>query len=200
MCQEFLTTKNKIAEIHNHFPTAIYKIFLEEDKKNIKKHISKIKKEHKLNRNDSLNVDTSHNVYDLVDDIFFKPLLNTFLKHSKLFLKELGYDNDFLNRCFLESSWFNISYKNDSLAKHIHPGSIISGVFYIESNSNDNIYFHKTDDMILPPSNPNFLSTKYVTYPCTEDQLLIFKSNLNHSTGVKKEGKKLVISFNIGYK
>ena len=54
--------------------------------------------------------------------------------------------------------------------------------------------------MILPPSNPNFLSTKYVTYPCTEDQLLIFKSNLNHSTGVKKEGKKLVISFNIGYK
>ena len=111
MCQEFLTTKNKIAEIHNHFPTAIYKIFLEEDKKNIKKHISKIKKEHKLNRNDSLNVDTSHNVYDLVDDIFFKPLLNTFLKHSKLFLKELGYDNDFLNRCFLESSWFNISYK-----------------------------------------------------------------------------------------
>ena len=54
--------------------------------------------------------------------------------------------------------------------------------------------------MILPPSNPNSLSTKYVAYPCLENELLIFKSNLNHSTGAKKDGKKIVISFNIGYK
>ena len=192
--------KNKKAKLYNIFPIPIYKVFLDLDKKDIKKRIAKINQEHNLNRNEILNVDTSHNVYDLTNDNFFKPLLNTFLDHSKLFLEHLGYDKNFLDRCFLESSWFNISYKNDSLAKHIHPGSIVSGAFYIESNIGDNIYFHRQDDMILPPSNPNSLSTKHVAYPCLENELLIFKSNLNHSTGAKKDGKKIVISFNIGYK
>ena len=52
--------------------------------------------------------------------------------------------------------------------------------------------------MTLPPSNPTSLSSRYVQYPCKEGQLLIFKSNLNHSTGTKKNGKKTVVSFNIG--
>jgi len=185
-------------EIDSLFPVPIYKTSLDVDLKSIKKHISKIARQYQLNRNEILNVDTSHNVYDLINDDFFKPLLNDFLVHSKVFLKELGYDQTFLNQCFVESSWFNISFKNDNLAKHIHPGSIVSGGFYVETAPSDSIYFYREDDMILPPSTPNPLSAKYTQYPCKEGQLLIFKSNLNHNTSVKKEGKKIVISFNIG--
>ena len=86
---------------------------------------------------------------------------------------------------------FCISSKTDSLAKHIHPGSIVSGAFYVESSPTDHIYFYRTDDMILPPNNHNKYSTKYVSYPCTPNQLILFKSNLNHSTGAQKEGKKI---------
>ena len=185
-------------EIDSLFPVPLYKTSLTVNLKSIKKHISKIAKQYKLNRNEILNVDTSHNIYDLVKDDFFTPLLNEFLVHSKIFLKELGYDQTFLNQCFVESSWFNISFKNDNLAKHIHPGSIVSGGFYVETAPSDSIYFYREDDMILPPSTPNALSAKYTQYPCQEGQLLIFKSNLNHNTNVKKEGKKIVISFNIG--
>ena len=185
-------------EIDSLFPVPLYKTSLNVDLKSIKKHISKIAKQYKLNRNEILNVDTSHNVYDLVKDDFFKPLLNEFLNHSKIFLKELGYDQAFLNQCFVESSWFNLSFKNDNLAKHTHPGSFVSGAFYVEADPSDHIYFYREDDMTLPPSNPTYLSTRYVQYPCKKSQLLIFKSNLNHNTGTKKKGKKTVISFNIG--
>ena len=123
-------------EIDSLFPVPLYKTFLNVDLKSIKKHISKIAKQYKLNRNEILNVDTSHNVYDLVKDDFFKPLLNEFL--------------------------------------------------------------YREDDMTLPPSNPTYFSNRYVQYPCKINQLLIFKSNLNHNTGTKKKGKKTVISFNIG--
>ena len=185
-------------EIESLFPVPIYKTSLNVDLKSIKKHILKISKNYRLNRNEILNVDTSHNVYDLVRDDFFKPLLGEFLIHSKIFLKELGYDQAFLNQCFVESSWFNLSSKNDNLAKHTHPGSFVSGAFYVESDPSDHIYFYREDDMTLPPSNPTYLSTRYVQYPCKKSQLLIFKSNLNHSTGAKKKGEKTVVSFNIG--
>ena len=89
-------------EIDSLFPVPLYKTSLNVDLKSIKKHISKIAKQYKLNRNEILNVDTSHNVYDLVKDDFFKPLLNEFLNHSKIFLKELGYDQAFLNQCLLK--------------------------------------------------------------------------------------------------
>jgi uncharacterized protein (TIGR02466 family) len=189
-----------MSEIDSLFPVPIYKTFLSEDLSRVKKHIIKLSKKLSLNRNTILNVDTSHNVYDLVNDSFFVPLLNDFLLHSRTFLVALGYDKHFLDKCFVESCWFNISSKTDSLAKHIHPGSIVSGAFYVESSPTDHIYFYRTDDMILPPNNHNKYSTKYVSYPCTPNQLILFKSNLNHSTGAQKEGKKIVISFNIGYK
>ena len=185
-------------EIDSLFPVPLYKTSLNVDLKSIKKHISKIAKQYKLNRNEILNVDTSHNVYDLVKDDFFKPLLNEFLNHSKIFLKELGYDQAFLNQCFVESSWFNLSFKNDNLAKHTHPGSFVSGAFYVEADPVDHIYIFREDAMTLPRSNTTYLSTRYVQYPCKKSQLLIFKSNLNHNTGTKKKGKKTVISFNIG--
>jgi len=187
-------------EIDGLFPVPIYKTFLSEDLSRVKKYIVRLSKKLSLNRNEILNVDTSHNVYDLVGDSFFVPLLNDFLLHSRKFLVALGYDKNFIDGCFVESAWFNISSKTDSLAKHIHPGSIVSGAFYVESSPTDHIYFYREDDMILPPNNHNKYSTKYVSYPCNPNQLILFKSNLNHSTGAKKEGQKIVISFNIGYK
>tara|TARA_R110000803_G_scaffold41257_3_gene88809 strand:- start:131 stop:742 length:612 start_codon:yes stop_codon:yes gene_type:complete len=165
-----------------------------------KKHILNLSKNKKLFRNTFINVDTSHSTtYELEKDNVFKDFFKKILEESKLYLLELGYNNEFIKKVFVESAWFNIGKKGDNLIKHIHPGSFLSGAFYVSCDDKDQIVFFGDDDMTLPPQNFNNLSSKYTSYECIPSSLLLFKSNINHCTSSQKSKEKITISFNLNY-
>jgi uncharacterized protein (TIGR02466 family) len=197
-----MTAKGHLGETHidRLFPVPLYRAELKVDLESIKAEILDISKGRTLKRNHVINVDSSHGVYGLRQDKFFRSLLDQFLAHAQNFLGELGYDKYFQEQCFIGSSWFNISQKSDSLGKHIHPGAILSGAFYVEANKEDQISFFRQDEMILPATKMNALSEKVATYRCEPGKLMIFKSNLNHNTNAKEGGRKIVISFNVNKK
>ena len=195
---------NNGAHINIFSPKVIYynEKFELENLKTYKKYLKDISKKNKLYKSDLININTSHSTnYHLDNDDFFKPLLDKILKESKVYLQKLGYDSNFCNKVFIESSWFNIGNKGDDLVKHIHPGSFLSGAFYVECDSkNDKIFFFGDDDMTLPPQNFNDLSSKFISYSCLTGSLLLFKSNINHCTNKQNGKEKITISFNINYK
>ena len=61
----------------------------------------------------------------------------------------------------------------------------------------DKIYFHNYDEMTREPEHFNNLSTDRVEYKCTENTLLLFKSDLPHSTNLQTGEEKITISFNV---
>ena len=195
---------NNGAHINIFSPKSIYynENFDLENLKTYKNYLKNISKKNKLFKSDLININTSHSTdYHLDNDDFFKPLLDKIINESKIYLKKLGYDNNFCNNIFIESSWFNIGDKNDNLVKHIHPGSLLSGAFYVECDSKDDkIFFFGNDDMTIPPQNYNDLSNKFTSYSCLPGSLLLFKSNINHCTNKQNSKEKITISFNINYK
>src|SRR5210317_1089006 len=115
---------NNGAHINIFSPKSIYynENFDLKNLKIYKKYLKDISKKNKLFKSDLININTSHSTdYHLNNDNFFKSLLDKILEESKLYLQRLGYDNNFCNNIFIESSWFNIGNKNDNLVKHIHP-------------------------------------------------------------------------------
>ena len=188
-------------EIHTFCPKSVY--YKENFYKTteFKKHLINISKKQKLFRNGFINVDTSHSTeYSLEKDSVFKDLLENVLNECKIYLAELGYNSEFLNKVYVESAWFNIGKKGDSIIKHVHPGSLLSGAFYISCDKNDEIVFFGEDDMTIPPQSFNDLSTKYISYKCIPGSILFFKSNINHCTNSQKSNEKITISFNLNYK
>ena len=188
-------------EIHTFCPKSVYYKENLYKTNEFKKHLLKVSKKQKLFRNGFINVDTSHNTnYRLEKDKIFKDLFNNILNESKIYLLELGYNKDFLDTIYIESAWFNISKKGDSIIKHIHPGSLLSGAFYVSCGKDDEILFFGEDDMTIPPQSFTDLSAKYISYKCISGSILLFKSNINHCTNSQKSNEKITISFNLNYK
>ena len=188
-------------EINTFCPKTIYYKENFYNTTEFKKHILTVSKNNKLYRNGFINVDTSHSTnYSILKDKIFNKFFKEVLKESKLYLLELGYNQKFIDKLFIESAWFNVGKKGDSLIKHIHPGSLLSGAFYLSCDSEeDQILFFGDDDMILPPQNFNDLSAKYAAYKCIPGSILLFKSNINHCTNSQKSNEKITISFNLNY-
>ena len=188
------------ARIDTWFPKSIYVVenFNIGNIRLYEKEIKKLKSNKK--RNDYIQVDSSHQIDSLHKKEIFINLFNDIKKHILTFLKNLGYDDSTLLKMDFNESWYNISKPGDYLIKHIHPNSIISGAYYLKSNKNDFITFFDNDNMILSPINYNELSYEYCSYECTPGKLLLFKSNLNHSTNKQIGKEKIVISFNFNLK
>jgi hypothetical protein len=116
-------------------------------------------------------------------------------EHLDKFRIKLGYESPLK----INMSWFNVSFKGDFLSQHIHNGSVLSGAYYLESGNDDKIYFHKTLPTHVEPQKYNVLNFEYCSYKCKVDSLLLFKSNLPHSTPRQLSNKKIVLSFNAGF-
>ncbi len=174
------------------FPSCVYRID-KLDNNNIKNQISVLEKHSEFVRTEFNEVDSSYDIKDVHNNTEFESLFSKINYHIDQFRKELGYTK----KIIIHHSWFNVSFNGDYVSQHIHPGSIISGAYYLECNSvNDKIFFHKNNDMTLPPDNLNPLNFKSCEYECTVDRLLLFKSNLPHSTSKQKGKRKIVLSFN----
>lgn len=188
--------------IETWFPKLIYLVdgvclnVLSSIEANIKKDSTKTK------RTQTLNVDSTHLINrSLHTNKQYKLLVNEIENHSRIFLKNMGYSDEYISKCSISSMWYNISNKDDFLFPHTHPGSILAGAFYVKTIQENNIIFYDDlTNLYEPPSEITNLSMTTCTYPCVPGRLLLFRSNFLHATPKQLEdGEKIVISFNINY-
>ena len=132
----------------------------------------------------------------------YKNLFDSIFKHAEKFYKLFEVEKDLI----FQNAWININGKKDVNFSHNHPGSFMSGVFYVQTPpKSGNITFEN------PINNFNFLSpmkfiTKYnnynaciMTLPTTEGTLLLFPSWLSHYVESNESNRERIsISFNMG--
>jgi uncharacterized protein (TIGR02466 family) len=127
-------------------------------------------------------------------------LANSFLEHVNF----ISYNNyKIKNKLYLSNFWFNINRFKDFNLEHIHPGSILSGVYYIKTpknsgnlifkNNNNSNFYLEQNDLI------EFNTLNCVTYflPPQENCLHIFPSWLPHYVEPNlSEAERISFSFN----
>ena len=121
------------------------------------------------------------------------------LKH-----KELSKIKDFINsslnkftqnilqtkqRLVVTQAWTNRNPPNSKHHEHVHPNSIISGVFYFkQSKTLPPIQFSKSiqDGIKLTPEKYNELNSETFLVPMVDGELILFPSSLRHSVPLNK--------------
>lgn len=105
----------------------------------------------------------------------------------------------------LQNLWLNVNGKGVGHTSHNHPGSILSGMFYLdvpEENMGD-VQFTRDDEAkyYLPDNLDRFnnITTLLATYKPVTGLMLIFPSWVKHTTTVNTSDKqRIALSFNYG--
>ena len=132
------------------------------------------------------------------------------LKH-----KELSKINDFISqslnkytqkvlntkqRLVVTQAWTNRNPPNSKHHEHVHPNSILSGVFYFrQSKTLPPIQFNKSiqDGIKLNPEKYNQLNSETFLLPMVDGELVLFPSSLRHSVPLNKGNEeRYSMSFN----
>jgi len=103
-------------------------------------------------------------------------------------------------RLVITQCWANKNPPGSKHHEHVHPNSILSGVFYLRQDKTlPPISFSKSIQhaMKLDPKKYNNLNSETFLLPCVDGELLLFPSNLKHSvpTNMGKDSR-LSLSFN----
>ena len=127
------------------------------------------------------------------------------LKYLTSFFKECidDYCNTIINseqRLVITQLWGNRNPKGSKHHEHVHPNSIISGVFYLRQDPKlPPIQFSKSNQhaMKLDPKKYNNFNAETFLLPCTAGELILFPSSLRHSVPVNMgEEERISLSFN----
>ena len=127
------------------------------------------------------------------------------LKNIVSFFKECvdDYCSTIINseqRLVITQLWGNRNPKGSKYHEHVHPNSIISGVFYLRQDPKlPPIQFAKSNQsaMKLDPKKYNTYNAETFLLPCTSGELLLFPSSLRHSVPVNMgEEERISLSFN----
>ena len=140
------------------------------------------------------------------------PLIKQIETNANIFAQQ------FLNKKVTQkitSIWMNTNSYKDSNRVHAHPGSAISGVYYIKTPSSagnivfqhpavDELGFYYNSFQALPgdvnePEEYNQYNTSLVKVPAIENTLYLFPSWLMHyvESNMNKTEERISISFNI---
>ena len=106
---------------------------------------------------------------------------------------------------FITDSWLNISAKGGYQKIHNHSNSIISGTLYLKSEDGHPPLTFKKQKMEFEPfisltehyriGNPN--TAHELSFPCTQDTMLVFNSYLYHGHGASQlEEERVGLAWN----
>ena len=127
------------------------------------------------------------------------------LKSIVSFFKECidDYCNTIINsdqRLVITQLWGNRNPKGSKHHEHVHPNSILSGVFYLRQDPKlPPIQFAKSNQagMKLDPRKYNNYNAETFLLPCVSGELILFPSNLRHSVPINYgEEERISLSFN----
>lgn len=176
--------------IQGIFPTPIYLGKIE--RKLDKAENSFVKKiQNNLNKNEGNLI--SKDTY-VLDNPAFKKLKKELVAHLKEYYRVVCKFKDV--EPYLTQSWLNFTSENEYHHQHEHPNSMVSGVFYINSDANnDAIKFWNHSYKRIRPNvlEWTWLNAESWTYPIKSNDIIIFPSQVTHSVKTKK-GNNLRIS------
>ena len=127
------------------------------------------------------------------------------LKNITSFFKECidDYCNTIMNsnqRLVITQLWGNRNPKGSKHHEHVHPNSIISGVFYLRQDPKlPPIQFSKANQhaIKLDPRKYNNYNAETFMLPCVAGELILFPSDLKHSVPINQgDEERISLSFN----
>jgi uncharacterized protein (TIGR02466 family) len=143
------------------------------------------------------NVESTHTLNSrLCDEPEFAEFNEIILTYIKDFLQRMNYPQYILDNIRILNMWTNISGENSFVFPHLHPGSYISGAFYVEAPEGSRIGFYDDHKNFFLPQDRNEMTETYRTYPCIKNNLYLFRSDLLHGLVPQPAGERIVISFN----
>jgi uncharacterized protein (TIGR02466 family) len=122
---------------------------------------------------------------------------------AKLFLDDIGYETN----VEISNMWFNINSEKTFNATHIHPKSILSGVFYLEiPEGSGNLVFHRNshEDFILSSFNVSKFTPSNaceMRFKPVKNRMMLFPAWMPHSVdSTETADSRISIAFNIKQK
>ena len=147
-------------------------------------------------------VDSTHRTGDqlhLVPEL--STLVSTINEYARTFLVAQGWELSAANDIQVAQMWANRSSSNDYLFPHVHPGSLLSGAYYLSAlDPVSNITFYRDLGYMFPEVNApgNMFSDETCSYECRPGRLILFRSDFMHGCKISPGlGSKVVISFNL---
>ena len=177
------------------FPILVYSSFLDrkitEEEKSLVLYFSK-----NAEKNTSNNVTKEHNVLNKKQ---FQNIKNFIQENLQIYLKNIVCPKNNVD-LYITESWLNYNNKDEGHHTHYHDNSYLSGVFYFNTLSNDNIIFlkNKVETFNIETENYNLYNSSDWKYPIKDNQLIIFPSYLRHEVKKNTENKtRISLAFNI---
>jgi len=101
----------------------------------------------------------------------------------------------------ITQSWANFTEPGQFHHKHAHPNSVVSGVFYVQTNPGlDRIYFYRSgyQQIKFKTENWNLFNSESWWFEAIQGQLIMFPSHLEHMVQSVNEDKvtRISLSFN----
>lgn len=196
------------SRLHSLFPIPVYEhsakfqeIFLiqNEIKENLQSIFDNDKFENPPGWDDGVLTNIK-NRFNTIDYYNLTNLKNHLDKHVKKYVAmSRAYEN---KSVFLSHSWINITENGTFQDSHQHQDSVISGVYYFQTNENDGDLTVETPNpymqLELFPFGHDFY--KYFTFKPSVGKLIIFPGWLRHQVGKNlTSDKRISISFNYLY-
>lgn len=144
-------------------------------------------------------IDLTNEILDKQQLPYISKLLRSIQDSIFLYCKELQ-----IKPQYLVESWININDYKSFNRKHNHPGSVLSGAYYISchQDSRSPICFYRTREFTdcgweqQSLNNSVDLQSSYEHYP-KENDLIIFPSFLDHDVGPNNSShNRISLSFN----
>jgi uncharacterized protein (TIGR02466 family) len=137
--------------------------------------------------------------YENIIDTPLQVYFDILAPHIKQAFQDIGVEREH----FLANIWININQTGNGNRQHAHPGSSLSGVFYLTKN-NSSIVFTRNQDIPwfhlsnLKSNNNTKLSFNDVAYTPMQGQYIIFPSWLHHRVMPNQNDcERISIAFNL---
>ena len=187
--------------INNIFPTPIYMTKI--DRGFTKQELQFVKEQKKHCSNNEGNINTKDNY--ILNRKQFKNIKKFLDKHCKNYLETIICPKNNIE-LYITQSWLNYTEANQYHHKHSHPNSVVSGVFYFDSNiKNDKILFSRDGYQQIRPkiddTKWNLWNSGTWYFPVETGQLIMFPSSTTHQVETKQgNNTRISLAFNTFYK
>jgi len=188
--------------INNLFPTPIYTTKI--DRGFTKQELQFVDNQKNKCTNNQGNINTKDNY--ILNRKEFKNIKKFLDKHCKDYLDTVICPKNNIE-LYITQSWLNYTEANQYHHKHEHPNSVVSGVFYFDSDiKNDKILFsHSRGYQQISPTIDktkfNLWNSNTWFFPVETGNLFMFPSSTTHQVETKKgNNTRISLAFNTFYK
>ena len=188
--------------IHSIFPTPIYTTKI--DRGFTKQELQFVKQQKKHCTNNTGNINTKDNY--ILNRKEFKNIKKFIDTSCKDYLDKIICPKRDL-KLYVTQSWLNYTEKNQYHHKHEHPNSVVSGVFYFDSDiKNDKILFshpipYKQIQPQVDNKKFNLWNSNTWFFPVETGNLFMFPSSTTHQVETKQgNNTRVSLAFNTFYK